>query len=282
MSAKGERRERLAKALGLTVDELRTLRRQIFVAESNLLGIAKSEKVALVARRLSITPIELGAIRATLADQGSTKSAAARVIADHIVHLSAPQGTVRRAAPKPPQPNPGPSVLGTRRAGATRKVFHDWNADTNVFVTIWGNAVHMYADCSGMRGFRHVGEPDPIVDQARLRDPVCRDRRACRKCFDFWSASAIDGLDDLLEDLHGHRRPLSVIARSRSAPAGHQSTSPIRVRSTASPSAPGASKSERDRAAAGKLLISVQSSRRGGGRRTKPPGIARGGSGRVS
>jgi hypothetical protein len=252
---KSKQAERLATALGLTLAELRALRRQIAVAESNLGGTPKPQRLALVARRLSITPAELQTLRSALAGGSRTGSTAARVLAGHVIGLPALKQTLGAAPPKTAARPSTRTSAGGVRVGRTPKFFRDWNADTNVFVTTWGNAVHMYADCHGTRGFRHAREPDPIVYQARLRDPVCVGRRACRKCFDVWSPSTIDRLDDLLEDLHGERRPPSITARRQGTHSGSRapaSGSPSRVATTKRPA-----KGERDRLAAAKLGISV-------------------------
>lgn len=238
-----ERAERLAKALGLSPQELTILRRQMSVAESNLIGNSKAEKASIIARRLSITTPELKMLRAALMDPAGAVAVGTRVAASHIVGLaSTPTSPV---APEQPP----------RRFSAPPRLFRDWSADTNAFLTNWGAAVHMYSDCSGMRGFRHADEPDPVVYQARLRDPECRDRRACRKCFDFWSSTAIDQLDDLLEGLHGKRRSAVQVARSRGLGQNSQATStqnrPPNLKSSNS------AKAERHRSDAAELGITI-------------------------
>lgn len=83
----------------------------------------------------------------------------------------------------------------------------------------------------GTRGFRHSGDPDPMIHRARLRDPLCADRRACRICFDQWSRETVDRFDEFLEGLHG-RRGATTSLRGRSStactPVGPRSKSSVK------------------------------------------------------
>jgi hypothetical protein len=242
-----------AAAFGLSAGELAQLRRKVGTAETGLTGAGKIQKDGLVARRLSITPPELVILRRSLFDDAVAAGAAARVIVRHVLELG--EAPIEQRGPiRKPTVNPALFPPGTRRRSASSS-FSSWNAGTNVFLTEWGDAVHYYADCQGMRGFRHAGEPDPVVHQVALRDPICRDRRACRKCFDFWGPSTIDRLDDLLESFHGRRRNTTAETR--------MGTPALTRRPPASPvpkdgrSNKKALKRRRDELAASKLRISV-------------------------
>lgn len=266
MSTKAERAQRLARDLGLTLDELRFLRRQVTAAESNLIGVAG--KANVVAQRLSLTPAEVKTLRLALAPEGVAKTQTARLLARHVLGLpeiraTLPFGQRTLGAPARPNasvvsapPSPAPRT-GVRTVGG-RSFARNWSADTNVYVTPLGDAVHQYSNCHGMRGFRHVEEADPVIHQVRLRDPVCAERRACRKCFDMWSPSVLDHFDHFLEGLHGTRQssygPRHVASPRRVVPRLANGTS--RRAPQARPTT--TLKADRDSAAAAKLGLSVE------------------------
>lgn len=245
METKSEKQTRIATALGLSPALLQTVRLNLVAAESRLSG-SKTEKRAMVARRLSITPGELVRLRRALAgDAPEPVPMADRLVAAHVAGLRNLRRTVASSAPPPPK------VLEPVRRTPAPRTFSKWSGDTNVFVTRLGDAVHMYSDCHGLRGFRHAHDPDPQVHQVRLRDPVCADRRACRKCFDIWTPATIDRLDELLVNLHGRsvRRP-----KPKRSPSGKVVVSGGKARATTGK----LSKAERDLAEAGRLGITVQ------------------------
>lgn len=76
----------------------------------------------------------------------------------------------------------------------------DWGPSTTVFVTSWGDSVHLYRNCQGTKAYGSDGE----VIEARLQDQVCAARRGCGRCFgEFFSESTLASLEQLLIDLHG-------------------------------------------------------------------------------
>jgi len=240
--------EQLAEALELSLGELKALRRQIAAAESGLQTThKKSERTEAAARRLSLTAVELKALRSALATPSEAATARSRALARHVLGL--PPLRSKIDAPAPKQGARGSTqVRPTQRTGSPiykPVVGHSplWSPDTRVFITAWGDVIHLHADCHGIRGFRHVDEPDPKVHQVSLRDPVCGNRRACRKCFDVWSSTTIDRFDGFLEDLHGRRRP--------AAPARRV------VRSTSPPAPFSGTKAARDAQAARRLGITI-------------------------
>lgn len=234
--------ERLASALGLTPEDVTRLRQQVASAESSLTG-TKAEKRQLVSRRLSITPAEVKILRTALLDPGSTNEAA-RLIARHVVSLPTIQSTFPVRSAKSSIRSSVPTVAKSSQPATPNRFRKDWHADTNVFVTPWGDVVHMYADCFGTRGFRHGSDPDPVIHQARLRDPICGDRRACRMCFDYLSRETLDRFDEFLEALHGGRRtrtasrkgPIWISGGARLAPPEMSpSKKPVPQRNRAAP-----------------------------------------------
>lgn len=226
--AKGKQRVRLqAEAFGITEAEVIYLSQQVSAAAAGLSG-TKAEKASRAARRLSITPAELKLLRAALGSQfvAERYPARERQLARHVIGLTPLQTTYTKPKPAPgttpPKVGKNPtnrtsSSLTTkpaRRPPATSPVStgasflrrRDWSADSKVYVTPWGDRVHRYHDCHGMRGFRHANEPDPEIIIVSLRDPVCAARPACRKCFD-WSVSRYNEFDQFMEDLHGPADP---------------------------------------------------------------------------
>lgn len=156
-----------------------------------------------MSRRLAITPPELRILRAALVAADEGVSATARVIAGRIVAL-APIQSQLPAGRGPSRPSVTPRSAAT--APIERSRFRNWTEDLKVHITAWGDVVHLFYDCPGTRGFTPVGQPEPPVFPAVLRDPVCADRRACRICFNDWSSDTIAGFDEWLRRLHGGRR----------------------------------------------------------------------------
>jgi len=205
-----------ASAFRLSIDEFVALRTQVHAAESNLTGTGEQRRT-LAARRLSITGDELQVLRRALnvKDVPEAHTAQERQLAHHVVALAPLRTGFGQPAAKAPPTRPGsspgtvrPQVTPARGAISPIKrsivpsKYRDWNASTSVYITPQGDVIHRYHDCHGMRGFRHPSEADPVVEIVSLRDPVCAERRACRKCFD-WSPSTLKQLDEFIEGLHG-------------------------------------------------------------------------------
>lgn len=97
---------------------------------------------------------------------------------------------------------------GSDRAGSDASATFRWGGETMVFVTQHGDVVHAFPDCSGIRGFRGVVEPDPAVYRVPLRSLACAGRRVCRKCYSDRTSSALGALDGLILALHDTSEPV--------------------------------------------------------------------------
>jgi hypothetical protein len=91
-----------------------------------------------------------------------------------------------------------------------------WTEKTTVFVTDWGDCVHLYPDCPGTNAF---GVESSAVEVA-LSDRRCAARVGCAKCFgQFFNGTSLAELAALIERLHGRvndgpgQRTRSVIAQ---------------------------------------------------------------------
>lgn len=226
---KAERLRMQASAFGLIPDEFTYVRQQVQAAESNLTGSAK-ERASLTARRLSIIPAELKVLRAAMTAHAVPirHGPQPRQLARQVLSLAPLRTTFDRPAhvrpgaqsvaskPKPPPASPARGAISPIKRGIGPTAIRDWGPNTSVYITPLGNVVHMYSNCHGMRGFRHPDEADPVVSVVTLRSPVCADRKACRKCFD-WGPASLRQLDDLIDDLHGRgaRRGPDPIRTSR-------------------------------------------------------------------
>lgn len=143
-----------------------------------------------------------------------------------------------------------------------------WTPATTVWVTTWGDRVHLYPDCPGTSGFGSDGD----ATEVRLDDRLCAARSGCLKCFGtFFNGSSMAELKATLVKLHGKvdegpgRRTRSIIAdkiklrglgstQQRGTPSGAASGQKPRpaVQNKA------ALKRERDRVAAVRLGVSVE------------------------
>ena len=92
--------------------------------------------------------------------------------------------TGSQSTPAPPDTPPTPRPAKPRRpsAAAKKAAAKASKADPLVYVTLWGQAAHLFFDCQNIRGFRHVLEPDPDVYQVKTSDLSCRGRRVCGTC----------------------------------------------------------------------------------------------------
>lgn len=172
-----------------------------------------------------------------------------------------------------------PSWVSTDRPRFVR----DWTESSTVYVTTWGDRVHLFADCPGAKGFG----ADPTVKQVKLSNRVCTARKTCQRCFGgFWSGRSMEELNRMIEVLHGRiedgpdRRTRSVIAEKISRRYGgapearpqrdpallvtsrsDPTKSPRSVKKKTAEAPPSRSKrqtkGERDRAAAAALGVTV-------------------------
>ena len=246
------RADGIAASMGIRIDQLKQARRLVAEAEMNV-GASKGKKAEFIARRLSITPLDLKELRAGL--NGTTTSLRSKTLVHQVLRLE---------SPKAPEDHRNASVTKARAANpgslrGTLPTDRAWTLSTHVFVTDFGDAVHCFNDCTGLRGFRHAHEPDPIVHQVELHDPTCIGRRACRKCLgSLWSPAGLDALDRQIEQLHGSLIRLATPKHSRRldqpSPIIHRTRAAKRTRPQKAPS----SQLERLRQEADRLGISLQ------------------------
>lgn len=190
-SQKAARRSELARSLGVTVEQLNSAHRAESDATTGLAGVP--DKNAKVAKRLGITTSELKVLRKALSGTSVSKTQAAsliRTVAESGARAASPAGGVR--------PRPAATDASIRRAAGDEPL----PATTSVYVTTWGQVVHLHHDCPSARGFRHVGEPDPDLYKVEARDPSCKGRRVCGTCKNRASVLA-RRIEYLLKSLHG-------------------------------------------------------------------------------
>lgn len=229
-ASKAAKLQRQAQAFGLSPSEFRAMQKRRVEAESGLQDFPKAKRLELAARRLSITPQELKLLRSAYSvPEERHHSERVRSIARSIVALAPTTQPAQtkvgspRTSPRPPA-IAGPSATGS------------WKPDRVVYLTDWGDVVHIDQDCPGIWGFRSHNEPPPIIYSVTLRDRRCGGRRGCRKCIGGrWSNHVLQQLETQINNLHGNRR-LTV------SPSGRPTHPPVRssgyrLPSTTAPSA---------------------------------------------
>jgi len=149
-AAREERARGIARALSVSADELATLRSIVARAESGIIETGKG-KASLVTRRLGVTPPELKMLRRGLAGDVTSRA---------VVNLIVRQVLRGRSQPGAVSGGRRASTSRMRRSGASRRPRSMWAASTQVFITPYGHAVHLYSDCHLTRGFRLTGERD--------------------------------------------------------------------------------------------------------------------------
>jgi hypothetical protein len=165
------KREQRAKELGITAKELKRLEEKLASAASALQGFTPKERTEKAAVRLGLTAPELKDLRRAVAGDGPvTERVSSNIRTVLGASLSRPSppsrtGGAKKAPPKGPKPS----------ASASK-------AEPHVFVTKWGQAVHLFHDCVNIRGFRKPHEPDPAIYRVEMKHPCCRGRKACGTC----------------------------------------------------------------------------------------------------
>ena len=201
LSKKQQRRardEQIARRLGVSVETLLEARNTVSSADQGLLHLPKPSRAAAASRRLGITVTELKMLRRGLGEPNAPDLDRVRSL------LRGGLSPATKERPHSSGPAQRYQQLGGRLSpptGVNRKAQPD--AYTILFVTSWGNVVHLYYDCHGTRGFRHVGEPDNAVYKVEARDPCCRGRRVCRVCEPEQGIGWVALLTRLLVGLHG-------------------------------------------------------------------------------
>ena len=200
-SKKAAKLQQQAQAFGLSPNEFRALQRRRAEAESGLQGFPKTKRLELAARRLSITPQELKLLRsASSTPVGTNHPERVRSIARSIIALKPTTQPKPTKARSPQTPTRRPGIAGPSAIG-------HWKPDRVVYLTDWGDVVHIDHDCPGIWGFRSHGEPPPVIFSVTLRDPRCGGRRGCMKCIGaHWSNHVLQQLENQINNLHGKRR----------------------------------------------------------------------------
>jgi len=206
-TAKQQKQIERAKALGVTVDELRSADLNASAASQGLADLGKAERRELVARRLGISKTELTLVRDALAGKVEPDD---RLRVTGLVQLvsersgwaevdAAERSRVKKAKPKAATKSKKakkaqlPKTVGSKRGPS---------GETPVYVTKWGNVVHMYSDCHSTRGFRNQLEADPFIYQVLVKDPCCRGRKTCGTCSRHDSMRGRK-IEQVLRRLHG-------------------------------------------------------------------------------
>lgn len=183
---KAERLSTAARRLGITGDELRLLRRAL---AGNVDALTPRERVASLVR--TVAGIEVGKPPA------STKPAKPGHARRVITSSSAPAHS--KSAPPTTAP-PTERKKKQKRSNVLQPVAKV--ADGMVYVTTWGNVVHLFHDCHSTRGFRGTNEPDPDLYRVPVNDPSCRGRRVCGTCRNVTFANA-KRVEEQLRRFHG-------------------------------------------------------------------------------
>lgn len=195
-STKSQKRAALANKIGVSSSELSAARRALDDARTGLKGLTRAERELKATSRLGITRAELQILDRGLSGSVEDPVVRLRVLIQNLADMG--RGASRdtsKIAPKGPPARPQArqrAVSGSTLGPATP-----------VFVTAWGNVVHLDLDCPSARGFRHTAEPDPPTYQVPANHPCCRGRRTCRTCGDSPGHLARERMDRVLVSLHG-------------------------------------------------------------------------------
>jgi hypothetical protein len=202
---KAEKNRRDSRRLGMDVDNLIALRKEISRVRNLQKGTSATKRSG-AARQLGISAPELQALERALAGTssvGESVKATARQIISHRGIEADKQKPTKRTS-KTTAATKAATASAVRlgevlRPGEMRRL----GLDAVVFVTEWGGCVHTFQDCHGIQGFLPVGEPDRIVVQVTLRASQCSGRRFCEVCCRDWVDSYRLYGDKLIRDFHG-------------------------------------------------------------------------------
>jgi hypothetical protein len=204
-------KDEIASVLGVSVAELGVARLAESRASSGLSGISKKERLRLSAQRLGVSPEELTILRQALGGRVSNRQRASAAIRAVLTRAAA--GGIKPSVAKNAQKSGkalASQTAGSRVAPSKHKPSRKSSAKPStlkaspgaIYVTKWGNVVHLYWDCANARGFRHRGEPDADLYKVDVSDPCCRGRRVCATCNNI---SGVTGaaVERKLRSLHG-------------------------------------------------------------------------------
>lgn len=183
---KADRLSTAARRLGVTGEELRLLRRAL---AGNADALTRRERVASLVR--TVAGAEVGEPPAPTRPETP-------VSARKVITSSAAPTHSKSVAPAPAPP--------TKRKKKQKRSNSSQPAATGtgpmVYVTTWGNVVHLFHDCHSTRGFRGANEPDPDLYRVPVNDPSCRGRRVCGTCRNVTFANARK-IEEQLRRFHG-------------------------------------------------------------------------------
>lgn len=181
---RAERDGRIARAFGISVEDLESLRAVLGTLQRQLPAGSPDSGAAEAARILRLDPQTYAwLIRAVVSsgpDVGEDRIST-EVIHEIVANSANISATVaaRRAPPVPT----------TATGGRRRSVYsvyvpglQGWPANGGLYITNEGDHVHAWPDCHGLRGSRLATDPDPIVIPVFLTDKRVVGRRVCRKC----------------------------------------------------------------------------------------------------
>lgn len=232
----------LAKRLGVTPKQLADAQRAETVASSGLAGLDKKERQRRAAARLRISPTELTRLRQVLGRQHTGLSRHDATLVRQVARTApttpptepkagaqparAKTSTGRATSPSSKTKSKKAKRKSSRSTGTSKPP----GKDRTVYVTRWGNAVHLWSDCRNARGFRHQGEEDPLIYAVKPSDPCCRGRSVCGGCARGEGVTTAQ-VDRLLRKYHGRAFDESDWERygwSRPMPTGE----PVNVRAS--------------------------------------------------
>lgn len=182
-------------------------------AATGLGGLGKTERLSTAARRLGITGDELRLLRRALAgnvdaliSRERVASLVRTVAGGNVIEDGAPRKGTKMSATRGTIPSSSaPTAASTKRKKKPKSTTAPQPAVKNhamVYVTMWGNVVHLFRDCHSARGFRGTREPDPNIYRVPVQDPSCRGRRVCGTCRNVTFANA-KKVEDQLRRFHG-------------------------------------------------------------------------------
>lgn len=241
-------REQLAARLGITSEQLRRLSGLLSGGRSGVAGTG-ADSATVIAEQLSVSLGQLKQLRAAVNGASSVEEDTRRLVHGVMARegMTGPVSQMTGGSTPARAKAPGPSVTraassrGARRQGGSLinkpkwitadrpRSIADWTPATTVFVTMWGDKVHLYADCDGTRP---PGQTDRAeVQQVSLSDRICAARTGCLKCCgEFWSGSSMAELKALIDGLHGrvdespNRRRRAIIAEKINLRFGKDTT----------------------------------------------------------
>lgn len=204
MSAEG--RMRAAEVLGIRIEELKLLAQLL-----NGHAATNDREQQALRSDFGLSSLELKALRTVVSGAPASRPGLDQLARKVLDGQGAPSPSTTASQSLATVPMKRAKV--SERASANRLIvapwwvtedtprfFREWSNTSIVFVTDWGDRVHLYASCPGTKGFG----ADSTVIRARLSDRICFARSGCLKCFgEFWGRTSLAELEALIVGLHG-------------------------------------------------------------------------------